>query len=118
MLWIEARGRDKKIDDSRFRILPQQLQRLRHAEVSPVHLVGVHLGVNESRVVRRAYVAVLDGRDAGRAAFELTSAQFLRGRVDHLPAPVHDVQVGPGHPNFVPHVVVPAKIAGVQKTCV
>lgn len=91
----------------RLRVLPQQLHRLRHAVISPVHLVGVYFRINECRVVRSPYVAVSDGCHASRTALELALAQLLWRGVDHLPAPVQHVQVRSGHPHLVPHVVVP-----------
>jgi len=107
--------------DLRFRVLPQQLHRLRYTIVSPIHFVGVHLGVYESRVVRCSYITISDSCNAGWTTFELTFAQLLRCGIDHLPASVQNVQIGSSHPNLVPHMIVPA-IRGIRycirKTCV
>lgn len=100
---------NKIINDSRVRFLPQQFHWLIYTEISPIHLVGVHFWEYERSIIRGSDFTVLDGGHAGRSAFKLTLAQFLRGGVDHLPAPIQYVHVGPGHPNFVPYVIVPAK---------
>lgn len=104
--------------DLRFRVLPQQLHWLRHTIVSPIHFVGVYLGVYESRVVRCSYVTIFDSCNAGWTTFELTLAQLLRRGIDHLPASVQDVQIGPSHPNLVPHMIIPVINRGIRKTCV